>query len=59
MHPHDLRHVAACWLLLEVGLDPAVVSTQLRHANAAFTLSCYVGIPGNLSATVTVTTESG
>ena len=23
-HPHDLCHVAACWLLFEVGLDPAV-----------------------------------
>jgi len=32
-HPHDLRHVAACWLLFDVGLDPAVVSTLLGHAN--------------------------
>ena len=21
-HPHDLRHVAACWMLFDVGLDP-------------------------------------
>ncbi len=26
-HPHDLRHVAACWLLFGVGLDPVVVAT--------------------------------
>jgi integrase len=29
-HPHDLRHVAACWLLFDVGLDPAVVSAAAR-----------------------------
>jgi integrase len=57
-HPHDLRHVAACWLLFDVGLDPAVVSSLLGHANAAFTLSRYVGVRGDLSATVTAATES-
>jgi len=56
-HPHDLRHVAACWLLFDVGLDPAVVATLLGHANAAFTLSRYVGVRGDLSATVTAATE--
>jgi integrase len=56
-HPHDLRHVAACWLLFDVGLDPAVVATLLGHANAAFTLSRYVGVRGDLSATVTNATE--
>ncbi|MEZ5309185.1 MAG: tyrosine-type recombinase/integrase [Microthrixaceae bacterium] len=56
-HPHDLRHVAACWLLLDVGLDPAVVAKLLGHANAAFTLSRYVGARDNLGATVTATTE--
>ena len=57
-HPHDLRHVAACWLLFDVGLDPAVVSNLLGHANAAFTLSRYVGVRGDLSATVTAATEA-
>lgn len=56
-HPHDLRHVAACWMLFDVGLDPAVVATLLGHANAAFTLSRYVGVRGDLSATVTAATE--
>ncbi len=56
-HPHDLRHVAACWLLFDVGLDPAVVATLLGHANAAFTLSRYVGIRGDLGAVVTSATE--
>ena len=56
-HPHDLRHVAACWLLFDVGLDPTVVATLLGHANAAFTLSRYVGVRGDLSATVTAATE--
>ncbi len=56
-HPHDLRHVAACWLLFDVGLDPAVAATLLGHANAAFTLSRYVGVRGDLSTTVTAATE--
>lgn len=56
-HPHDLRHVAACWLLFDVHLDPAVVATLLGHANAAFTLSRYVGVRGDLSTTVTAATD--
>lgn len=56
-HPHDLRHVAACWLLFDVGLDPAVVAALLGHANAAFTLSRYVGVRGDLGAVVTDATE--
>lgn len=56
-HPHDLRHVAACWMLFDVGLDPAVASTLLGHAKAAFTLSRYVGVRGDLSATVTAATD--
>ncbi|MGH3032794.1 MAG: tyrosine-type recombinase/integrase [Gaiellaceae bacterium] len=36
-HPHDLRHVAACWMLFDVRIDPAVVSRMLGHANVAFT----------------------
>jgi integrase len=57
-HPHDLRHVAACWLLFDVGLDPAVVSALLGHANAAFTLSRYVGVRGDLTSTVTTATDA-
>lgn len=57
-HPHDLRHVAACWLLFDVGLDPAAASTLLGHANAAFTLSRYVGVRGDLSAVATSATGS-
>ena len=56
-HPHDLRHVAACWMLFDVGLDPAVAASLLGHANAAFTLSRYVGVRGDLGATVTAATE--
>ncbi|MCU1499921.1 MAG: hypothetical protein JWM47_3874 [Acidimicrobiales bacterium] len=52
-----LRHVAACWLLFDVGLDPAVVSTHLGHANAAFNLSRSVGVRGDLGTTVTAATE--
>ena len=43
-HPHDLRHVAACWMLFDLKLDPAHVARLLGHANAAFTLSRYVGV---------------
>jgi len=43
-HPHDLRHVAACWMLFDVGIDGAQVARMLGHANAAFTLSRYVGV---------------
>jgi hypothetical protein len=42
--PHDLRHVAACWMLFDVRIDPAVASRMLGHANPAFTLSRYVGV---------------
>ncbi len=56
-HPHDLRHVAACWLLFDVGLDAAVVSILLGHANAAFTLSRYVGVRGDLIVVATTATE--
>jgi len=57
-HPHDLRHVAACWMLFDVGLDPAVASMLLGHANAAFTLSRYVGVRGDIGALTTSATES-
>jgi integrase len=31
-HPHDLRHVAACWMLFDLRWDPAVVALLLGHA---------------------------
>lgn len=52
-HPHDLRHVAACWMLFDVGIDPATVSVMLGHANPAFTLSRYVGVRGHAESQVT------
>lgn len=50
-HPHDLRHVAACWMLFDVGIDAATVSRMLGHANPAFTLSRYVGVRLGAAAT--------
>ena len=45
--PHDLRHVAACWMLFALRLDPAVVADKLGHADPNFTIKRYVGIRGN------------
>ena len=45
--PHDLRHVAACWMLFDLGLDPAVVADKLGHADPNFTIRRYVGVRGN------------
>jgi integrase len=56
-HPHDLRHVAACWMLFDVGLDPALVAQMLGHANAAFTLSRYVGVRTGAHATANELTD--
>lgn len=56
-HPHDLRHVAACWMLFDVRIDAALVAVMLGHANAAFTLSRYVGVRGNAEAQVTALTD--
>jgi integrase len=57
-HPHQLRHAAACWMLFDVKIDPAVVSLMLGHANPAFTLSRYVGVRGNPEAQVTALTDA-
>lgn len=57
-HPHDLRHVAACWMLFDVRLDPAVVSRMLGHANPAFTLSRYVGVRVGADAATNAMTEN-
>jgi integrase len=56
-HPHDLRHVAACWMLFDVGIDPPVVARMLGHANAAFTLSRYVGVRTGADVTTNKLTE--
>ncbi|QYG94371.1 tyrosine-type recombinase/integrase (plasmid) [Iamia sp. SCSIO 61187] len=56
-HPHDMRHVAACWMLYDVGLEAPAVSAMLGHANTAFTLSRYVSVRGDLAATATAATE--
>jgi integrase len=37
---HDLRHIAAT-LALTVGVSPKVVSEELGHTSAAFTLDVY------------------
>jgi integrase len=52
-HPHDMRHVAACWRQYNVRLEPLAVSAMLGHANTAFTLSRYVSVRGDLAATAT------
>ena len=56
-HPHDLRHVAACWMLFDVRVDPAVVSRMLGHANVAFTLSRYVAERTGADAATNALTE--
>ena len=48
--PHDLRHVAACWMLFDVGLDAAVVAEKLGHADPSFTVKRYVGVRGDPDA---------
>ena len=56
-HPHDLRHVAACWMLFDLKLDPPLVAQLLGHANANFTLTRYVGVRGDPRQTITDTTD--
>lgn len=56
-HPHDLRHVAACWMLFDVKMDPAMVSRMLGHANPAFTLSRYAGVRSGADAVTNALTE--
>jgi integrase len=45
--PHDLRHVAACWMLFDLGLDPAVVADKLGHADPNLTIKRYIGVRGD------------
>lgn len=55
---HDLRHVAACWMLFDLHLDPAIVADKLGHADPAFTVKRYVGIRGNPDEQATTLTDS-
>ncbi len=55
--PHDLRHVAACWMLFDVGLDPAIVADKLGHADPAFTIKRYVGVRGDADETANRMTD--
>jgi len=57
-HPHDLRHVAACWMLFDVDIDPPLVARMLGHATAAFTLSRYVGVRTGADAAANRLTDS-
>lgn len=56
--PHDLRHVAACWMLFDLGLDPAIVADKLGHADPAFTMRRYVGVRGDADTSVMSITDS-
>lgn len=55
---HDLRHVAACWMLFDLKLDAAVAARMLGHANPAFTLARYVGVRSGADAATNELTES-
>lgn len=44
---HDLRHVAACWMLFDLKMDPGDVSLALGHATVEFTLRVYAGARGD------------
>lgn len=56
--PHDLRHVAACWMLFDLGLDPAVVAAKLGHADPSFTVKRYVGVRGDPDAAAMAVTDA-
>lgn len=56
--PHDLRHVAACWMLFDLALDPAVVAQKLGHADPSFTVKRYVGVRGDPDTAAMVVTEA-
>lgn len=55
--PHDLRHVASCWMLLDLKLDAAIVADKLGHADPALTIKRYVGVRGNADAAAKAITE--
>lgn len=55
--PHDLRHFAACWMLFDLKLDPAIVADKLGHADPNFTIKRYIGIRGDADQTALAATE--
>jgi integrase len=55
--PHDLRHVAACWMLFDLRLDPAVVADKLGHADPSFTMKRYIGVRGDADAAAMAITD--
>lgn len=55
--PHDLRHVAACWMLFDLKLDPAVVADKLGHADPNFTIRRYIGVRGDADQAANNATE--
>jgi integrase len=55
--PHDLRHVAACWMLFDLKLDPAIVADKLGHADPAFTMKRYVGVRGDADVAAKAASE--
>lgn len=56
--PHDLRHVAACWMLYDLGLEPPVVAEFLGHSDPSFTVRRYVGVRGNPEQAATLATDA-
>lgn len=55
--PHDLRHVAACWMLFDLKLDDAVVAEKMGHHSADYTRKTYAGTRGNVDEAVSALTE--
>jgi integrase len=55
--PHDLRHVAACWMLFDLKLDPAVVADKLGHSDPIFTIRRYIGVRGDADRAARDATE--
>lgn len=56
--PHDLRHVAACWMIFDLKLDVAVVAEKLGHHDPSFTMSAYVAPRGDADqAAMAITDE--
>lgn len=55
--PHNLRHAAACRMLFDLKLDPAVVADKLCHAKPNSTVKRYIGVRGDADAAVLAATE--
>jgi integrase len=57
IHLYDLRHTAAT-LALSAGVSPKIVSEQLGHASAAFTLEVYSHVLPHMQDTAVMKVES-